>query len=151
MIPVFQTILHDPENDLHGNCLSATLASLLHLPIEDIPIFKDDNTWIPQLNEWLRPHGLAYICIQAAYHILEEQGIKGLYHEVGIQSPRFEGVQHSCVALDSSIVHDPHRGSDSSKAIPNTMGLFIALQPWKSRTSTEHAGLSQTNSGSNPL
>ncbi len=34
MKPTKQTVLHDPANGKHGNCLSAVLASLLHLPIE---------------------------------------------------------------------------------------------------------------------
>ena len=38
MIPTTQTILHDPDNGKIGNCLSAVLASLLHLPIELVPL-----------------------------------------------------------------------------------------------------------------
>ena len=61
MKPTKQTILHDPAKGLHGNCLSAVLASLLHLPIEDVPLFITPETWVKDLNAWLRPFGLAYL------------------------------------------------------------------------------------------
>lgn len=56
MKPTKQTVLHDPANGKHGNCLSAVLASLLHLPIEDVPVFSEPHPkWQQDLNEWLRP------------------------------------------------------------------------------------------------
>jgi hypothetical protein len=50
MIPVKQTVLHDPANGKVGNCFSAVLSSLLHIPIEDIPMFQDPLNWIKDLN-----------------------------------------------------------------------------------------------------
>ncbi|MBK8896577.1 MAG: hypothetical protein IPN66_06925 [Candidatus Competibacteraceae bacterium] len=58
MNPTRQTILHDKEAGLFGNCLQATLASLLHMPIDEVPHFCKiyPARWQKKLNEWLKPH-----------------------------------------------------------------------------------------------
>ena len=66
MIPVFQTILADPERaDGHnaegiaGNCYQAALASVLELPLEQVPHFAQDGVhWCESSGEWLTARGL---------------------------------------------------------------------------------------------
>jgi hypothetical protein len=132
MTPTKQTILHDPENGLHGNCFSAVLASLLHLPIETIPVFSDPDHWVKDLNAWLRPHGLAYLSFPdpAFSHTLSNFGIEGLHHEIGGMTTRWKDVGHSCVAEDGRLVFDPHPSDDGLNAGVETNGIFVALAPW---------------------
>ena len=132
MNQVKQTILHDPENGKHGNCLSAVLASLLHIHIEDVPIFKED-TWLKDLNAWLRQFGLAYLSFpDSGFHTtLDHFGIHGLHHEIGGTTNRFTDVGHSCVAVDGLLVFDPHPSDDGLNTGIESHGIFVALCPWQ--------------------
>ena len=131
MIPTTQTALHDPDNGVIGNCLSAVLASLLHLPIESVPLFVNDETWVKDLNAWLRRYGLAYIEFNRDFkQSLAVYGIQGLHHEVAGLSPRFADVLHSCVGLDCEMAFDPHPSRDGLTAL-KSYGIFVALEPWR--------------------
>lgn len=130
MIPVLQTILHDPENGLHGNCFSAVLASLLHMDIDTIPVFTTTD-WVREVNKWLRPHGLAYLLVDPSItDVLKEQGVIGLWHEIAGNTVRSNDVIHACVALDCATNYDPHPSNDGLTNTVN-VGIFIALEPWR--------------------
>lgn len=66
MIPVLQTILADPERgDGHnaegiaGNCYQAALASVLELPLEQVPHFaQDGERWQETSSAWLSAQGV---------------------------------------------------------------------------------------------
>jgi hypothetical protein len=133
MIPVKQTILHSPNTGVQGNCLSAVLASLLHIPIDAIPTFSNDETWLKDLNAWLRPHGLAYMtwASDSFPDTLAAFGITGLYHELGGKTKRFSDVGHACVALDGDLIFDPHPSNDGLNDGVEACGVFIALRPWE--------------------
>ena len=47
---VKQTIEHDPESGNWGNCFSAVLASLLDIPIEDVPVFSGEG-WLLRVSQ----------------------------------------------------------------------------------------------------
>lgn len=132
MIPVTQTVLHDPENGKFGNCFSAVLASLLHLPIEEVPLFIDPVSWRRDLNTWLRPYGLAYLDLASwsFKEVFAEQGISGCFHEVAGVTERFTDVYHACVAYDGETIFDPHPSSAGLKET-ESCGFFIALEPWR--------------------
>ena len=129
MIPTKQTVLHDPENGKIGNCLSAVLASLLHLPIEEVPVFADAATWRKDLNTWLKQYGLAYVML-AKDGFLADYGIEGVWHEISGDSPRRHDVMHACVAKDGEVVFDPHP-DDSGLVVATLQAFFISLEPWK--------------------
>lgn len=67
MIPVLQTILADPaRNDGHaadgtpGNCYQAAIASVLDLPLHNVPHFATfTEDWCEQSDAWLRERGIA--------------------------------------------------------------------------------------------
>ena len=130
MIPTKQTVLHDPDNGHIGNCLSAVLASLLHVPIEDIPLFVDPDTWTSELNAWLRPLGLGYLVVEGAAGYIDDLGIKGMWHDVTGKTGRSKDVLHSCVARDGALVFDPHPDASGLTKITHH-GIFIALEPWR--------------------
>jgi hypothetical protein len=137
MIPTKQTILHDPENGQIGNCFSAVIASLLHIPIEEVPDFNAEGTWVVDLNAWLRPRGLCYLSLEVkgwgtggVAEWLKSFGVVGLHHEVAGPSPRFNDTFHACVGADGVLVFDPHP-SDAGVVQIHHIGLFIPLQPWR--------------------
>lgn len=81
-----------------GNCLNACIASILELPLDDVPEFGDD--WLTELNDFLRSRGLSYRRIPV-------DGAKPSgYGTIEGVSPR--GGLHACVALDGELVWDPH-------------------------------------------
>jgi len=133
MIPTEQTILHDPDLGLVGNCFQAILAALLHLPIDNVPHFCKlyPARWRKKLNEWLRPFGLAYLEIGGdVAQTFADFGITECFHEIAGDSPRFPSVLHSCVGKDGAWIFDPHpdkQGIERAEAI----GIFIVLEPWK--------------------
>lgn len=130
MITTAQTILHNPEKGQHGNCLSAVLSSLLELPISKIPVFANPETWVKDLNEWLKQFGLAYYLVTNLPESLAAYGIKELYHEIAGTTERSNEVLHACVALNGKIIHDPHPSDAGLKEIVS-YGLFVLLEPWK--------------------
>jgi hypothetical protein len=131
MNKVKQTVLHDPATGKTGNCLSAVLASLLHMPIEEVPVFKDTLVWRKELNAWLRPMNLAYIQVGGFAEWAEELGIEGCYHEVAGPSHRSVDTLHACVGLDGEVIFDPHPDDSGLLEIQST-GVFITLRPWES-------------------
>jgi hypothetical protein len=126
---VKQNILHDPENGKWGNCFSAMLASLLHVCIDDIPVFAGDD-WLKDVNQWLKKFGLAYINICAHDDYFERMGIKGCYHEIAGESPRFPANLHAVIGKDGRIVHDPHPDNTGVNGIEQ-FGFLVVLEPWK--------------------
>ena len=139
MIPTTQTILHDPENGINGNCLSAVLASLMHVDIADVPVFCDEVSWVKDLNAWLRQFGLAYVQCKNFQEQCEASGIDGCYCEVFGDSPRRPGTLHATVGVDGVMVFDPHPDRTGVVGDP-VCGLFVALQPWRMGREKEVGG-----------
>jgi len=104
MTPVDQAVLHDQELGKVGDCFRACVASLLDLPIADVPHFvaKGEN-WSVALVEWLAARGLEPLCFDTRIALF------GREHEPCIASgdgPR--GAKHSVVWCDGEVAHDPH-------------------------------------------
>ena len=142
MIPVNQTVLHDPENGKEGNCFSAVLASLLHLPIDKVPTFQSED-WNRQVNDFLRPYGLAYLQFSATsiQEYFDANAVQGCYHELAGKTTRHLDVLHSVAALNGAVVHDPHPDHNKSTFTSlETGGLFIVLKPWSHTRQLTHSG-----------
>jgi hypothetical protein len=110
MKPVDQTIFYDPAEPPRGNCLAACVASLLELPIEEVPNFCAAEQWLEGYISFLREHG----CDLVSNRYFPDgpfpedlgSGIGGLFIAAG-QSPL--GVNHA-VIIDGrgNLIHDPH-------------------------------------------
>jgi len=85
-----------------GNCFSACVASILELPIEDVPFFGADELWWTRFSEWLEARNLYAVCLK---HRAGRAPVG--YHILSGKSPRGE-FMHSVVAKGEDIVHDPH-------------------------------------------
>lgn len=116
---VTQTVLaSDDENAEKGNCFAACVASLLRLPITEVPNFVNDpDGWPENLHGWLRERGMGYLWLI----VKDEHGNAARLEELPLQlrsmgaiglhliygtSPR--GHLHSCVGDGGVLVHDPH-------------------------------------------
>ncbi len=141
MTPQDQEFLHLPELGQYGDCQRAVLASLLDLPISEVPHFnavaKDDPfTFWAAVQAFCKVRGYAYLTIPAragaSFYGLDED----VYHEISGPSPRGNGVFHSVVGKGGQIVFDPHpsrlalrRGLRQRTALPSC-GQTTWSQDW---------------------
>jgi len=102
---VDQTILHDPEKKIMGNCMQAALASVFGCRIEVIPAFQDftDYSWQEIFKEWLYFIGREY---KEKWYPSSEDHPRAELYIINGKSPR--GVRHSTVWLNGQMIHDPH-------------------------------------------
>jgi len=112
MKPVDQLITHDPENGKFGDCQRAVIASLLCLPLEDVPHFNEIAKGEPEafwtsLQEFCASKGYAYLTVPARSGFAFFCGGEDVYHEISGPSPRGDFF-HAVVGRDGEIVHDPH-------------------------------------------
>jgi hypothetical protein len=136
--PVDQTRLGFPE----GNCFAACLASLMEIPLDQVPSVMGMDPEVPawwplHLDRWLSRYGLygLYFVVQpshidiAALHGIYTNNSNDLVWPRGPcialgRSPR--GYPHAVVACDQVLLHDPH---------PSRLGLvsidgYIVLIPF---------------------
>ena len=100
MKPVQQTITGEG-----GDCLRACVASLLELPIEEVPNFCEDRdwcVWLPKLQICLQARGLKMEVYTTSW--CEEPAMAWGY------SPR--GLPHSVIYQSGRLAHDPHPSGD---------------------------------------
>lgn len=115
MTPLKQRFRHDPAGGVFGDCHRAAIASVLDLPLDEVPHFAADNpdgaSFERRAKDWLRSRGL--VPINVAYSgddmPLMFRSVKsmnpGVYYLLGGRSRT--GVNHTVVCLDDAIVHDP--------------------------------------------
>lgn len=144
MVPVMQTIIPTADNpDLKGDCFRACVASIMEMPIDQVPHFCEHRNWEERLDDWLYKFGLAHACIRInvnadhGYHGPMDRGIEVL---VGGRTNRHPTRLHSVVActlgggLQWEYTHDPHPdGTFLTEAVdltwfvvrhPSVMGLM---------------------------
>ena len=66
MKPVDQVQFYDPEVEgSRGDCLPACIASILELPLADVPIFEStpDLPWDGHMVDWLMQRGLTFLWV----------------------------------------------------------------------------------------
>ncbi len=112
MTPQKQTIF----GKQNGNCFATCVASLLDLPLSEVPNFcaEENDDWFALLQQWLGERGLFAIELKMVSEpflcpvpdgtlaILTGMGARGLLHSV-IGSYRLRAEQHVW-----EHVHDPH-------------------------------------------
>ena len=117
MIPVKQTKLHNPPEQ-NGNCFAAVIASILHLPIEEVISVEDlpDETWYVQLRVWLLKHDYQIVyapefghAFHAKDYYIPEDIVKDKFYLASGKTSRFGGtVNHICIYKNGELIHDPH-------------------------------------------
>lgn len=108
MIPTKQTKVHKvaPDGTVleRGNCYAACWASILEIPLEEVPAFEDlpdDGSWFNETVKWLDSKNL-----DLYYSYLDEVPHKTYAIACGV-SPRGSW-GHCVIYLDGKLVFDPH-------------------------------------------
>lgn len=133
MNPVLQSRF---EGDRGGNCFSACVASLLDLPLVEVPDFPDsaEHFWFAEFVDWCAERNVGVIYFPGNY-------TKGLFSEVlCIESwsiTESEEILHSVVArlflteragrtkwlYGSEVIHDPNPDPPTRIALQHTIIL----------------------------
>lgn len=124
MRPVTQT----DTSPTSGNCFQAALASILDLPLEEVPHFViiDGPEWWDEVQAWLRDRFDLQIVSVEADGLIEP--FRGLYIITGISA---RGVWHSIVYKDGRAA--PRSVSRGLGVEPKHALLFVALNPARAR------------------
>ncbi len=109
MTPINQEFRHDPDNGVYGDCQRACIASLLDLPISEVPHFLHDNTndaaeFNRRINAFLAPRGLVHL--ETAAFDFAEHIKSDCFHM--IYGPASRGFCHAVVGFNGEVLHDPH-------------------------------------------
>jgi hypothetical protein len=111
-----------------GNCMQASVASLLDLPIDAVPDFVVIRSWWLALDELVRPRGLTPVEHRPAVPITTAGD--GMLALLSGTSPR--GYRHMVVGrLGLSgweVAHDPHPEGGGIDPIDYAI-LFVAVDP----------------------
>ena len=108
MIKINQTIFNK-----NGNCYSACIASILEIPIKDVPAFSYNNgkSSFINANDWIMTNFNMYLLSSDINNFDKEnlQIIKKfkIYHLILGLSATYN-TYHCCVGLNGDVVHDPH-------------------------------------------
>lgn len=127
MIPVFQDkFAADPKNldpETTGNCFQACVASVLELPIDDVPHFVvEPGNWFSNFERWARRRGYWIAMVSGSEAIAAFAG----YAIVNGLSPR--DTQHSVVYNGEELAHDPNPvGGGLAKV--ESWYYFVPLDP----------------------
>ena len=119
MIPVKQTIRHNPEHGAYGDCHRAAVATILELPIEKVPHFAIDGptgeVFSQRVDDFLAGFNLAVFDMPfpgdlTLKQVLDFMGTRirdrKLVFLLGGLSPRL--TNHTVVCQGDELVHDPH-------------------------------------------
>lgn len=151
MKPVYQQII----NADRGDCMSACIASLLELPIEEVPkwqaeeydrtpgksaAYRDRDSHYAML-DWLHGRGWA-LTIMLWNRLGDWRGTKDLNLIVSVPSQKFPGVSHAVIigfrsfenvnrAYEWYVAHDPNPGNapyDTKAVQPSMVYLLLPLR-----------------------
>ncbi len=130
MTPVIQTkvVVRNSKGDIvvNGNCYAAAIASMLDLPITEVPnieVFFDtsfDYKWL--MNAWLREKHKMKIDWAEEYEIFHIEFEDGQRYDEEANKirlrlgddcylaygPSVRGVSHICIYQGGEMIHDPH-------------------------------------------
>jgi hypothetical protein len=144
-----------PMADHHRNCFAACVASLLELPIEDVPNFQDEHQceWLVPFSNWLRQFGLfPLICLLDQAHDSVKDYIRkcGAVYIAGGLSERDSShaciyTSHACICMGSELLHDPHPDGKGLNTIAD-MTFFVPIEGSRPRFL---AGVSESREGLN--
>lgn len=123
MIPVDQEFISDPSIGQYGDCQRAVIASLLSLPISDVPHFLKDaggdaDLFWQGMQSFLARRGYTLLDAGRHWNFFGADGID-VYHEISGPSPRGNGLFHAVVGCNGQVVFDPHPSRAGLAGDPN--------------------------------
>ena len=114
MQPVYQTDFSDS-----GNCLQAATASILGLPLDDVPHFAAhpvDPNWLKNWISWIAERGFQVLEGTPAWTI------DGYYIAFGKTTG---GYRHAVVMKGGQLAHDP--GGENCRGLAGVEQLYLML------------------------
>lgn len=115
-----QEIIHNPEANQYGDCQRAAIATVLQIPIDQVPHFgeggPDSMEFFDRIRKFLEPRNLGLFtvpfqsCPIRDVLLMMELNNEGLVYMLSGMSPR--GVNHVVVCKGGEIIHDPHPSND---------------------------------------
>lgn len=118
--PVTQTEFYNPDappDRQRGNCLTAVVASLMHLPIEAVPNFVQDDVdsggeknWWYSCWDFVHEHEHSIVLLRDGTQPLSPYPLPepGEPYTVSGVSPRDSRIHHIVIYRDGVMVHDPY-------------------------------------------
>jgi len=131
MKPVFQTDF----TKISGNCYPACLASILEIPLKNVPIFHGDN-WCHNYDDWLRDYSKGNLGLSDVSLLSGEVPYipDGFYAIAAIPSSNFKGILHAVVVQGQRkdnhyllVVHDPNGNNPKMIETPDFIGISIIV------------------------
>ncbi len=121
MKPIYQTIFGGKE----GNCMQAAIASILEIPLENVPHFMlyAEDEWWNRFEEWAGQFGLQPIGIDPG----GDWKPRGWHLIIG-GSPRGE-FDHCVVGYAGKPVHDPYPDGNCELTKVTAYEFFVQLNP----------------------
>ena len=129
MIKIYQTKFCGIDAPIgeRGNCWQAAVASVLELPLTEVPdiqLYDDDRVWFDKFREWLEQYGLGAIGLATGGNIT----LQG-YHLIECKSTTLKnGELHVVVGLNGKVVHDPNPNATTLGEVVDYI-IFTALDP----------------------
>jgi len=120
MIEVEQTTFAPP----HGDCLAACIASILELPLADVPNLGCSTEWWQDTRDWLKPRNLDWLNWEHGPGAVVPRG----YSILGADSPRGPWL-HAVVCFDGAIVWDPSPDREQGVGTWRDWTVFVVLDP----------------------
>ena len=146
MIPVNQKYKHDPDAGVVGDCFRACLASLLELPLEQIPHFARESatagleSMMPLVEDWLAARGLYLFNFPVSPPFGYRDPTREIVRRYGKRNPNIHYIlsgatrpdadetgddryNHAVICHGGQIVHDPN---DSKPGVvgPTNSGCY---------------------------
>lgn len=112
-----------------GDCLRACIASILELPLEDVPDYARGDMAVKYI-EWLRRFNLTLMCVRIDPDAVASGNVEvpAGYHL--IQGPSRNGKDfHVAVGRDGEIVHDPDPSSRGQFRGDGNYWMFVVVNP----------------------
>src|SRR3954462_14709277 len=111
MVPADQEFLYQETPRVYGDCVRASIASVLELPISEVPHFLHLAKGEVYENYCLIEDFLLAKGCEVLWQVnIEDHLVVGrnVYHLISGQSPRDPTIGHMVVGLNGAICHDPH-------------------------------------------
>lgn len=137
MRPVKQTLFGGPDGPIEeiGNCYPACIASILEIPLEDVPHFfqleRNSEKSLDLILSWSQERSLTIICY--AYEEWLHRYFPNFIGIIGGQSPRGD-FDHAVVGRITKtgweILHDPHPSNSGIVGEPKHFEIILPLNYW---------------------
>ena len=114
MKPVYQT-----NFGTDGNCLQACVASVLEVPLTEVPYFTQAGQFL-QLDRFMRTYGIGVVALEKDKAVIPYNA----YYLMWGTTPR--GFRHSVVGLNGKVAHDPFPNATDLVSIEQYV-LFVGF------------------------